>query len=465
MSRVLAVLLAVLLLAGAPPPPQVRGQSGCIIVEGRGIGAVQIGMSISAALSVAGPPVRQQPSGSTVTYTVRAPWAQIVADYGFVQRVTTVAATCRTARGVGPGSTLAQARDAYRDVQVSSFAQAQGGDLLSYPYVGVAFLVRGDRVDGVEVFRAEGAPIVRPAPATVAPPPAPPRAPGAGVQPAGPAVPTPTTAPGAWSVRSTTARVDDETLVVSGAVENKGAALAASVEVRLFTPAGQSAGRGEGRVQPSPVQTGGTGSFEVRIAIEQLIRRYTVTIRSAGGPPATLAEATAEIRNVQQFASIAAKRLSAVIQTTGGTPAPNNLVAVVTNASALPVGSATVTVEVRATCRVAHLPDRMLVAAAGPPTPPPPTPLPTFRPLPSPTPQPPLPTQPPQTPQPTPQPSPSPAVPPGRTVEETWTGTAVVTQIGPRSSAQAPVQLTGGVCLFFTSWSATARISNVRIAE
>jgi hypothetical protein len=182
-------------------------------------------------------------------------------------------------------------------------------------------------------------------------------------------------------------------------------------------------------LRPSPAPQGSTATFEVRIGIEQIVRRYTVTLRPANNMRATLAEARGEFRDVQQFAGLASRQLSVAIQTTDPTPGPKTLVAVVTNNSPLNVSSVNVSAEINVTCRVAAGPP---VLVAGP--------------SPIPTPMPPLRT-------------------PGRTIQETWTGTATVTSIGPRSAAQAPLQLSGGVCLFFTSWTATARLQDVRVSE
>jgi hypothetical protein len=232
------------------------------------------------------------------------------------------------------------------------------------------------------------------------------------------------------------ARVDGDSFVVTGTAENRGAALAAVASVELFAAPGAPAGKGDAALKPSPVPQGGNVSFEVRIPIEQIVRRYTVTLRPAGNLRAALTEARGEFKDLQQFAAIAAKQLTVATQTTDPTPGPKTLIAIVTNNSPIPVASATVTAEINVTCRVASAPSRVLVAAAAP----------TRAPTPAPTLMPPLPT-------------------PGRNIQENWTGTATVNTIGPRSSSQAPLQLAGGVCLFFTSWTATARIQDVRVAE
>jgi hypothetical protein len=259
--------------------------------------------------------------------------------------------------------------------------------------------------------------------AAAPPPPPSPGAPQRSPQP----VPSPTATVGGWKIGSTTARVDGDAFVVSGTAENRGAALAVVASVELFVAPNVPAGKADGALKPSPVAQGGTASFEVRVPIEQIVRRYTVTLRPAGNLRVSLTEARGEFKDLQQFAALASRGLTVAVQTTDPTPGPKTLVAVVTNNSPIPVASATVNADISVTCRVAGAPSRVLVAAAAP--------------------------------------LPSPLRTPGRPIQENWTGTATVTTIGPRSSSQAPLQLSGGVCLFFTSWTATARIVDVRVAE
>jgi hypothetical protein len=52
-----------------------------------------------------------------------------------------------------------------------------------------------------------------------------------------------------------------------------------------------------------------------------------------------------------------------------------------------------------------------------------------------------------------------------RTIQETWSGTATIQQITAGGTGRAPLQLTGGVCLEFTSWTATVQLGDVKIGE
>jgi hypothetical protein len=294
----------------------------------------------------------------------------------------------------------------------------------------------------VEVYRAEslGPSGALPQPPVTAASPSP------GAAAPGRPSPTPTTAPGTWAIRSTSTRVEGGMLVVTGVVENKSRAQAVYAEVQLA-----GGGQGDAPLQPNPVPSGATATFEVRVAIDRLIQRYTVVIHPLGSPSVVLARATADIKDMQQFAAMVTRQLQVDVRATSPTPGPADFAVVVTNGSPLVVESVTVNVRLEVTCRIGRHPG-VMVAAAGPVliAAPPPTPAPTPAPTPVPTPRP--------TPPPTPAPTP-------RTIQETWIGTATVRQIGARSSAQAAVQLSGGVCLAFTSWSATTQMTDVRLPQ
>ena len=447
-------LIALLILSSLPGP--TRGApGGCPVMEGVGIGAVHLGMTVPAALAVVGCPAGSFTSGTEVVHELPAPWSGMVADYGFVQRIATRSPDCQTTRGIAVGATLAAVREAYAGATVVAMTPARNGSLLSFPFLGVRFQIRGNHVEAIDVFYPIGVTRVQP-PAT---------APRPG--------PTPTTAAGTWGVRTAAGRLEGTTLVVIGTVENRGQALAAYAEVRAFNETGRQIGQGDAPLRPTPVPSETTANFEVRLPVEGVVRRYLVTIRPAGSLSASLAQLAGELRDPQQFASAVAQQLQVVIQSTTPNPNPRGFVVQVANRSTLGVSSVKVDVEITATCRVpASTPpstlSRILVAqllaAPASPTPPPPTPPSPPTPQPVPTPQP---SPAPPTPPPTPGgPTPPPAVAPTpRTIQERWTGSAVLQQIRAGGSAQTPVQISGGVCLEFTSWSATTRIGEVKIAE
>ncbi len=397
--------LIAVLLVGLLPATTAGAPAECPIAEGAGIGGVTIGQGAVAALAVTGPPLRQQTVGSQVVYTLRPPWSQMITDYGIVQRVATRAAQCRTPKGIGLGSTLVAVRDAYAGANVSSLTPVQDGTLLSYPFIGVAFWLRDDRVEAVEIFRAEGTRAARPAAPVAQTTPT-----GAATRGASPS-PTPTTAAGTWSVRSTSVRVESGAVVISGVVENRSAARSAYAEARAFSGTGGEIGQGDAPLQPNPVPSGGSATFEVRLAVTGIPRRYTVTIRPAGRSNEVLARATGELKDkdLQQFGSVVAQQLQVTVQSTAATPNPNGFVVLVTNGSSLPVANVNIDVELSITCRV---------------------PLPVLH-----------------------------------TIQEMWRASVTVQQIPAGGTSRAALQLSGGVCLEFTSWTPTTRIGEVKIAE
>ncbi len=392
------ILAAVLVLA-APGAFLFGGPADCVVADGAGIGGVRLGMAAQGALAITGAPLREQALGTRVTYLLREPWSQMITDYGFVERIATRTAACRTSRGVGPGSPGNAVRTAYADAAASVTTSLPEGDLLSYPFAGVAFLLRRERVEAVEVFRAESGLRAAPA-ASVQGPTAPkPAAPGA-------PSPTPTPAPGGWSVRASSARVEGSTLIVTGTVENRGRAMVVYAEVRAFTEAGRRVAEGSAPLYPNPVPSGGASGFEVRLQVSEVVRRYTVAIRPVGQITGALAEHAGEIKGVAQFAQIIGKQLEASVQWVG---VPQGFVVVVVNRSSATVAGATVAVQIEGSCRLV-------------------LPVPRF-------------------------------------VQDSRAGTATVGAIPPGGSARAAVELSPGICQEFTSWSATTRISDVRVTD
>ncbi|MGQ0548264.1 MAG: FxLYD domain-containing protein [Armatimonadota bacterium] len=405
-QAVVALLIAGLAVGGLAMTVG-GGPADCSVVEGAGIGRVRIGMSVAAALSLTGPPQGQQTVGSQVIYALRPPWWWILADHGIVERISTRAPECRTPRGARVGSTLAAVRDAYASTlpHVSIITPADNGDLLSYPLLGIAFRVRRDQVEAIEVFRAER---LVSAPAAAATPVQGTAASPGGATPAG-ATPTATTAAGSWAVRSTTARVDEGALTVTGTIENRAAPRAVYVEVRALNPAGRQIGQSDAPVFPNPVPNGGSATFEVRVPIDDIARRYQVIIRPIGTLTGSLAEAMGEVKDLQQFATVVARQIQVQTQTTANPPTRDDFVVVVTNASPLTVASVGVSIEITATCRIPF------------PTP--------------------------------------------RTIQEIRSGSVVVSQLRPGASARATLPVSPGACIEFATWSATHRIGEVRIAE
>ena len=395
--------LVALLVLGLLTGPTRGAPGGCAVVEGVGIGGVRLGMTVSAALAVVGRAAGSSAPGTEVIYELPAPWSGMVADYGFVQRIATRTPECQTTRGIAVGANIAAVREAYAGATVIATTPARDGNLMSFPFLGIRFLVRGNQVEALEVFYPIGvAKITAPAP-EAAPSPGPPSA-----QPSPRPSPTPTTAAGTWSVRSAAVRFDDADFVVSGTVENRSQTQSAFAEVQAFNAAGRRVGGGNAPLVPSPVPSGGISTFEVRLGVTDVVRRYVVTIRPAGAGP-TLAEYSGEVKNLQLFGTVVAKQLQVQVQATSPTPARSGFVVVVTNTSTLPVASASVTVEINATCRFG-------VAA--------------------------------------------------KFVQETWTATVTVQQLAPGASVQSPLPLSGGICDgIAVSWTASTRVGEVKVGD
>lgn len=165
-----SLLLPVLLprLAGsqprsAPPVPP----TSCLISEGLSIGGLRVGMTAAQAFALTGPPTGRRLAGADVTYTLRPPWSRITVRGETVRSVATQSSRCRNQRGLGPGSTLSEVQRRYPD-QLGSLVPATDGEILRYPFLGIAFTLRQGRVVEVIVFRPDAA-VARALPMRVVP--------------------------------------------------------------------------------------------------------------------------------------------------------------------------------------------------------------------------------------------------------------------------------------------------------
>lgn len=365
-------------------------------------------MPLADALTIAGPPTLQRVTDRQTVIGLRAPWSSVLVENHQVIRIETRSPACRTAGGIGVGVAERAVRAAYASAAASVTTSAGTADWLIYPFDGIAVLVRRQRVEAVEVFKADAAPAARPTarPTSVAQPAGTPQS-GPPASPAAPAA-TPTRA-APWVLRSLAARVDDTTLVVTGSVDNNARAQAVFAEVRAFGTRGQLVAETDAPVDPAPLPVGRAGAFEARLTIDDVVRRFSVIIRPTGSVTATLAEGSAEVRELQGFAPVVARRLSAVVQTNAQPPTRDSLLVAVSNGSPLVVSSVTVAVEITVTCRV--------------------------------------------------------VVPTPRTVQEVRTGTATIVQLRPGELGRAPLSLSTGICSEFATWTTVTRIGEVRIGD
>lgn len=393
MRKMTATLLAMLVIA----PAAARAGVACAIVEGAAIGAIRIGMPVQAALAITGPASNPQTSDRETVYTLRGTWSRMVAEYGLVTRVATNARECRTSRGVAPGSVSGAVRAAYASATVSTVTPVADGEMLSYPFVGIAFVLRRNRVDSIEVFRAEasssGARPLPPAPA-----------PG----------PSGTTAASSatWVIRSTAAQVQGDVLTITGTIENRGPAASAYADIKTYNATGRQVAHGDTPLTPTPVPPRGVATFELRLTIDDVVRRYTVTLRPARSLTATLVEQSGELKNLQQFGPLVARRLRIAVEVASSPPTADDFSIVVTNNSPLLVATATVTVQLTVTCRLAQI-----------------------------------------------------NFPIGRQISEQRSGSVTVQQIAAGASTRAKLTLSSGVCPQFATWSAVTRAGDVRIGE
>jgi hypothetical protein len=361
-------------------------------------------MPAAEALTVTGPPTSQRTADRRTMIGLRAPWSSMVLEDQRVIRIETRSTACRTAGGIGVGVAERVARASYASAAASITTPAGTGDWITYPFSGIALLVRRQRIEAVEIFKADVAPGSQPAARPTS------TGPQAGSTPVAPAAPSPApTRAAAWGLRSLAARVHDTTLIVTGTVDNNARPQAVFAEVRAFGTRGQLIAQDDAPVDPSPLPAGRSGTFEARVAIDDVIRSFRVIIRPTGSVVGSLVEGTGEIREVAGFAPIVARKLSALVQTTVQPPTGDSLLVAISNGSPLVVTSVTVAVEITVTCRL--------------------------------------------------------ALPTPRTAQETRTGTATIVQLRPGEIGRAPVTLSPGVCAEFATWTPVARIGEVKVGD
>jgi hypothetical protein len=117
-----------------------------------------------------------------------------------------------------------------------------------------------------------------------------------------------------WSIRSLSAVLDGSNFVVSGTVENGARALNVYAEITVYDERGRILTSGDSPVHPSPVPSGSTAAFEVRLPIKDLVRRYMVVVRQTGMITGSLAERVMEVRDRQQFAPVVAGNLQVQVR-------------------------------------------------------------------------------------------------------------------------------------------------------
>jgi hypothetical protein len=346
--RCLAIVVTTAITLATPHGAR-SAPAPCAITEGSGIAGVRLGMATAAALATTGGALGQAPDGGEIVYTLRPPLARMVVANGVVVRVSTQSPECATAAGVRPGAPRAALAAAYASAMASIVTPLADGEQVAYPFAGIRFAVRADRVYAVEVFSAESLP------RTAAP--ASPSAPSSRTTQPGPTAPA-----GAWTIASASYGVDGTTLNVTGTAENRGPASNVFADVVAYDGSGSIVGRGSAPLMPSPVPTGGRARFEVGVPITDVVRRYTVDLRPAGSAGISLARYAAGIVSIAPFGALVVPHLKSDVRPTrvpSGTW--EDLALAVTNNSGYSIASVLVEVELRVVCRVDDLPGRRIL--------------------------------------------------------------------------------------------------------
>ncbi len=324
-------LLTILAVGPAvPPTPASAATSSCLIQEGKAIGAVSLGINLAAMLRVQGSPAGQVAGGQRgeVTYQFAAPVSKVTLAGNLVSRIATTHSSCATAQGVNVGDTEAAVRAAYAKAVGSVRAESRGVVRLVYPFNGIEFIFSRSKLALIEVFRAAALP------AALAP------------------TPASTAAAGASGVviRSLNGRAEGETFVVTGSVANSGAPIALFVQVDIFSKDGRVLGETTTPLYPNPVGGGRAGGFEVRLSIQEVVARYTVTARPMNRPTTIVAQATQEIKDVAQFTDVLDRLIEVVVLGATTEQASGTMVAV-TNRSPFRIVDLVLAMEMSTTCR------------------------------------------------------------------------------------------------------------------
>ncbi len=328
--RFALLLIAAALLAASGPSPVHSAPIPCPIVEGVGVGSIRLGMPTAEALRLAGNPAGRVigTRAAETVYLFTTTLAQITTESGQVSRIATRHPTCATGQGVRIGDSEARVRLAYEKAPGSLRGRAGSVVRYVFPFTGVEFVLTDGRVTLIEVFRPDAVP------ARVTPTPA---APGA---------------ESALQFRSLTRRVEGTTFVVAGSVSNAGSPLALFVQVVLVGPDGGRVAEGTTTLVPNPIGGGGTGSFEVRLPIDDVVSRLTVSVRPMNRPTIALAEVSQVVSDVAGFASLVLERLLEVTVLGATAERGSGTFAAVTNRSSLKITGLVVEIEMRRTCTV-----------------------------------------------------------------------------------------------------------------
>ena len=326
---ILAAVLTSLLVPHLQYMPVAAAASPCLVQEGQAIGAVRLGMDLGEMLRLMGSPVGQVAGGQRqeTIYLFAAPLGQVTVVGGQVRRLATRHASCATSQGVRIGDPEARIRSVYERAAGIVRAQSAGLVRLVLPFNGIEFVLAGDKVSIIEVFRAETLP-------------------AAAARPVG----SPAPAAEGVVIRSLTGKMDGTAFAVSGAVSNSGTPVALYVQIVLLSADGRRLVETTAPLYPNPVGGGRQGNFAERLPVDDVVARFVVTVRAMNRPLQALAESTQEVKDVAQFASLLDRLIEVTVL--GATlDRPSGTIVAVTNRSTLRVTGLVLSLEMTRTCR------------------------------------------------------------------------------------------------------------------
>ncbi len=328
-ALILATIVFPLISSSSAAPLVSAAPSPCLVQEGQAIGAVRIGMDQGEMLRLMGSPTGQVVGGRPLEtiYLFAASVTQVTVVGGQVRRVATRDPSCATSQGVRIGDSEAKVRTAYERAIGSARAQSAGLIRLVFPFNGIEFIFTGGKVSLMEVFRAEALPVAAPL-----------------------ATPTAAAAAAGVTIQSVTGRLEGTTFVVSGSISNSGDPIAVFTQIVLLGSDGRRLAESAGTVFPNPVSPSRVGNFQERIAVNDVVARFTVTVRAMDPPNRVLAETTQEVKDVAQFSGMLDRLIEVtVLGPTAGRP--SGTVLAVTNRSAFRISGLVLDLEMRGVCR------------------------------------------------------------------------------------------------------------------
>ncbi len=328
-ALILAALVLPLTSSSSAAPLVSAAPSPCLVQEGQAIGAIRIGMDQAEMLRVMGSPTGQVVGGQPLEtiYLFAASVAQVTVVGGQVRRIATRDPSCATSQGVRIGDSEARVRAAYDRAIGSARAQTAGLIRLVFPFNGIEFIFTGGKVSLMEVFRAEALPLAAPRATSTA------AAAAAGV-----------------TIHSVTGQLEGTAFVVSGSISNSGDPIAVFAQIVLLGADGRRLAESAGTVLPNPVSPNRVGNFQERIAVNDVVARFTVTVRAMDPPNRVLAETTQEVKDVAQFSGMLDRLIEVtVLSPTAGRP--SGTVLAVTNRSAFRISGLVLALDMRGVCR------------------------------------------------------------------------------------------------------------------